>query len=67
MKKQVQGIALILFSILLLLAFEIIEWRYVGDLSVYWAHIWILTGAVGLYWCLRPEKKQKDSGKKEKN
>lgn len=67
MKKQLQGIAVILFSILLTVAFDKIGWKYIGDLALMWTQIWLLTGAVGLYWCLRPEKKQKDSVKKEKD
>lgn len=50
MKRQFQGIAIILFSILLTLTFESVGWKYVFDLSLNWAHIFMLVGAAGLVW-----------------
>lgn len=59
MKKQLQGIALILFSILMTIVFEIVGWEYVFDLSLNWAHIFMLIGIAGLIWAFIPERKGK--------
>jgi len=59
MKKQLQGIALLLFSILLTLGFAIAGWRYVFDLSLKWQHIFLILGLVGLVLVFLPEKKEK--------
>ncbi len=48
MRKQMQGISLILFSILLILTFEVMDIRYVFDLSLYWAHIFLVIGIAGI-------------------
>lgn len=48
MKRQLQGIAVILFSILLTLGFAVSGIRYVFDLNLEWATVWMLTGAAGL-------------------
>lgn len=59
MKKQLQGIALILLSILMTIAFENVGWKYVGDLSLNWAHIFMLIGIAGLIWAFIPEREDK--------
>ncbi len=48
MKRQLQGIALLLFSILLTLGFAVSDIRYVFDLDLQWSTVWMLLGAVGL-------------------
>ena len=48
MRKQLQGIALILFSILLTITFEVMDIKYVFDLSLYWVHIFIVIGIAGI-------------------
>jgi uncharacterized membrane protein YtjA (UPF0391 family) len=48
MRKQLQGIALILFSILLTLTFEVMKIKYVFDLSLHWACIFLLIGLIGI-------------------
>lgn len=58
MKKQLQGIAMILFSILLTLAFECAGWVYVFDFSLEWVYIFMLLGIVGLIWTFLPERKK---------
>lgn len=57
MKKQLQGIAIILFSILLTIGFHSIGWDYVFDLSLEWTHIFMLLGVVGIIFVFRTEKK----------
>lgn len=59
MKNQLQGIALILFSILMTITFESVGWEYVGDLSLNWVHIFMLVGIAGLIWVFIPERKDK--------
>lgn len=48
MRKQLQGIALILFSILLTITFEVMDIKYVFDLSVYWVYIFLVIGIAGI-------------------
>lgn len=48
MRKQMQGIALILFSILLTLTFQAMGIRYVFDLDLYWVHIFLVIAIVGI-------------------
>ncbi len=48
MRKQMQGIALILFSILLTLTFEVMRIKYVFDLELYWVHIFLVIGIAGI-------------------
>ena len=57
MKRQLQGVALLLFSILLTLGFAVADIRYVFDLSLEWSIVWMLLGAVGLVMVFRKEKK----------
>ena len=57
MRRQLQGIALLLFSILLTLGFAVADIRYVFDLSLEWSTVWILLGAVGLVMVFWKEKK----------
>lgn len=59
MKKQLQGIAILLFSILLTLTFESVGWKYVFDLSINWAHIFMLIGIAGLIRVFLPEGKDR--------
>ena len=48
MRKQLQGIALILFIILLTITFEVMDIIYVFDLSIYWVHDFLIIGIVGI-------------------
>lgn len=48
MRKQLQGIALILFSILLTITFEAMDIIYVFDLSIEWVHIFLVIGISGI-------------------
>lgn len=56
MRRQLQGIALILMSILLLLGFDRIGVKYVFDLSLQWAHLFLLLGAAGVVMTFWKEK-----------
>lgn len=56
MRRQLQGIALILMSILLLLGFDPIGMEYVFDLSLQWAHLFVLLGVTGVVLAFWKEK-----------
>lgn len=59
MKKQLQGIAILLFSLLMTLGSAAVGWRFVFDLDLQWQHIFMVLGAVGLLVALLPDKKDK--------
>ena len=42
-----KGFAIMLLSLILLIGFNSAGWRYVFDLSLYWAHIWMALGIIG--------------------
>jgi|GEM_PF-1349899 len=48
MKRNLQGIAIILFSILLVITFENLGYDYIFDLDLEWGHLFILLGMIGL-------------------
>ena len=54
MKKQLQGIALILLSILLMIGFGE---EYLFDLSLRWSAIFSAVGIIGAVMTLLPDKK----------
>lgn len=56
MRRPLQGIALLLFSILLTLGFAAADIRYVFDLSLEWSIVWMLLGAAGLVLVFWKEK-----------
>lgn len=56
MRRQLQGIALILMSILLLLGFDPIRMKYVFDLSLQWANLFMLLGVEGVILAFWKEK-----------
>lgn len=58
MKRQMQGITIILFSILLLLGFSASDWQYIWHTGFEWSWLWMLTGAFGLVWSLLPPKSE---------
>ncbi len=47
MRKQLQGISIILLSILFCIAFDSMGVHYVFDLSISWSMIFLLTGIAG--------------------
>ncbi len=53
MKYQLQGIGILLLSILLLLSFQSMGIRYVGDLDLEWPTVFLLLGLVGFAWMFR--------------
>lgn len=57
MKKQLQGITILLLSILLILGFNSVGWHYVFDLSLEWQHIFMASGIVGAIIAFLPDKK----------
>ena len=59
MKKQMQGIAILLLSILLILGFNSVGWDYVFDFDFEWQHIFMISGIVGVVIAFLPDKKDK--------
>ena len=57
MKKQLEGLAVILMSLLLTVGFNSVGWDHVFDLDIQWQHIFMISGAVGAVMVFRPEKK----------
>ncbi len=57
MERKIKGIALLLFSILLTLGFDAMDWTWFrfAFFEIWWAAIFILLGAVGLAMALWPE------------
>ncbi len=48
MKRQLQGIALILFSLLLSVSFEFMGIKSVFDLSISWQPIFLIVAIIGM-------------------
>ncbi len=59
MRKTLQGIALLLAGILLALCFDDLGWKYVGDLSLRWPHLFLVLAIAGLAMAFWPEPKDK--------
>ena len=58
MRRQLQGIAMILCSILLSVTFYNVGWIYfIGDIGVTWQHLFMITGIAGLVLTFLPDKK----------
>lgn len=59
MRRQIEGIAIILFSILLTLTFETMNIKYVFDLDLYWVNIFLFIGIMGIAMVFyKPNKKE---------
>ena len=56
MKKQLQGITILLLSILLMLGFNSVGWHYVFDFDFEWQHIFMVLGIVGAVVVFLPDK-----------
>lgn len=56
MRRQLQGIALLLFAILLMLGYG--GCWLLDDIGVRWREVFALLGAAGLVWALWPERKK---------
>ena len=55
MRKQLQGIAVMLLSILLMLGFDSIGIKYVFDLSLHWSTIFRVIGIIGFIMVFRKD------------
>jgi hypothetical protein len=56
-KRQLQGISVILFSIMLIYGFNSIDVKYVFGLDLRWAHIFMIIGIVGVVMVFWKDKK----------
>ncbi len=59
MNKKVIGFAIMFLSLILLLGFTFMEWDYIGDLSLTWQIVWMLTAAVGFVLVILSQNKDK--------
>ena len=59
MKKQLQGVTILLLSILLMLGFNSVGWRYIFGLDLTWQHIFMVLGIVGAVVAFLPDKKDR--------
>lgn len=57
MKRPLQGIAVLLFCILLTLGSGMVGWRFVFGLDLQWQHVFMILGVFGLGIAFLPEKK----------
>ena len=58
MKRQLQGIVIILLSILFSVTFHNVGWTYfIGDIGMEWQHLFMITRIVGAVLALLPSKK----------
>ena len=61
MKRQLQGIAIILFSLVATIIFELLNYRYIFDLDLSWKHIFLLIAVGGLILCfIKPRTGDRD-------
>ena len=61
MKRQLQGIAIILFSLVATIIFELLNYRYIFDLDLLWKHIFLLIAVGGLILCfIKPRTGDRD-------
>ena len=58
MKRQLQGIVIILLSILFAVTFHNVGWIFfIGDIGMKWQHLFMITGIVGAVLAFLPSKK----------
>ena len=58
MERQLQGIAILLCSILFSVTFRNVGWDYfVSGTTIQWQHLFMITGIVGVIFTFLPSKK----------
>ena len=58
MRRQLQGITMILCSILFSVTFHNVGWVYfIDDIGVAWQHLFMITGIAGVVLTFLPDKK----------
>lgn len=53
MNRKLEGIALMLLSLILMIGFNSVGWTHFFDFNFCWQHIWMLLGLVGfvmVFW-----------------
>jgi hypothetical protein len=58
MKRQLQGIVIILCSILLAVTFNNVGWNYIGDIDLMWQHLFMIAGIIGAVVAFLPDRKK---------
>ena len=56
MKHSLQGIAILLCSILFAITFHNVGWVNIGDIDLQWQHLFMLTGLAGVVLTFLPSK-----------
>ncbi len=59
MDKKIVGFAIMFLSLIFLIGFNIIGWRYVGDLALMWPMVWMITAVIGFILVVINAKKSK--------
>ncbi len=59
MSKKVIGLAIMLLSLIFLMGFSFMGWDYIGDISLTWQIVWMLTAVVGFVLVIIGEIKSK--------
>ncbi len=59
MDKKVTGFAIMFLSLILLLGFSYMGWDFIGDLSLTWQILWMITAVGGFILVLLGQKKDK--------
>ncbi len=59
MDKKAIGFAIMFLSLILLLGFSFMGWDYIGDLSLTWQIVWMLTAIGGFILVILSQKKGK--------
>lgn len=59
MDKRTVGFAIMFLSLILMIGFSLNRWDYVGDLSLTWPLVWMITAVMGFVLVIWKEKKEK--------
>ena len=59
MKRPLQGIVIILCSILFAVTFNNVGWNYfIGDIGLKWQHLFMIAGIIGAVVAFLPDRKK---------
>ncbi len=58
LNRKLKGLAVMLFSLILMTGFQNLKWIYFFDLDLQWQHIWLILGAVGFLIVIWDPKKK---------
>ncbi len=58
MDKKTLGFAIMLFSLILMIGFQYVSWKYINQ-EIHWPWIWMLTATAGFVLAILGAKKSK--------